>query len=159
MSGRVFTSDILWKIIYIYRKRLRSILKNIFKNHSFSIPEFDLSIGLGGDIESILNYYTIGDPLNLLAVFVPACHTEILFNVLIVARLYLAGIAFFLYCRYHSYESSRILPGAVMIASPVFLPSVTAVLGSSRVGGTFSIPRLYELIYYIKLPIAFMNAS
>ena len=48
---------------------------------------------------------------------------------------------------------------AVMIASPVFLPAVMAVLGSSRVGATFNIPLFYELIYYIKLPIAFMNAS
>ena len=97
-----------------YGEWLRSILKNIFIDHSFSIPEFDLSIGLGGDIVSTLNYYTIGDPLNVLSVFVPARHTEFLFNTLVVVRLYLAGIAFFLYCRYHSYESSQILPGAII---------------------------------------------
>ena len=34
-----------------------------------------------------------------------------------------------------------------------------AVLGSSRVGGRGSVPILYELIYYIKLPISFFNAS
>lgn len=239
---------------------LRNIANNIFVNHSFSIPEFDLSIRFGEDIISTLNFYVLGDPLNLLSIFVPARHTEFLYNALVVLRLYLAGITFYLYCLYHSYESDQILPGVmiyvfsfytiviavlhpyflnpliyfplvllgidkvlkerkpllfigicaisaassfyffymmtvlmviyggiryvqyhsgklkcslvfqelgrfalyyaigVMIAAPIFLPSAAAVLGSSRVG-TGGVAKIYELIYYAKLPIAFMNAS
>lgn len=97
-----------------YGNWLRSIIKNIFVLHSFSIPEYDLSIGLGGDIVTTLNYYVLGDPLNLLAVFVPARFTEFLYTALIILRLYLSGIAFYLYCGYHGYEGDRILPGALI---------------------------------------------
>ena len=244
-----------------YGEYLRELLRNIFVEHTFSLPEYDLSIGMGGDILATLNYYVMGDPLNLLAVFVPAQYTEILYNFLVIARLYLAGIAFYCYCLYHGYETEQILPAsmiyvfsfysivisvlhpfflnpliyfplillgvdkvmrerkpllfilscalaavsnfyffymmtilmflygiiryvqyhveeikclalikelagfilyyviAVLLAAPVFLPSVYAVLGSSRVGGRSSVPAFYEWIYYIKLPIAFMNAS
>lgn len=220
-----------------------------------------MSIGLGGDIVTTLNYYVLGDPLNLLAVFVPVQFTEFLYTVLVIVRLYLSGITFYLYCRYHGYESDRILPGALiyvfsfysiavsimhpfflnpliyfplvllgadkilrerkpllfilacalsavsnfyffymmtilmviycvfryiqyhlkeirlrlllkeiggfaiyyfiamMIAAPVFIPTAIAVLGSGRVGGKANVPILYEMLYYIKLPIAFFNAS
>lgn len=250
-----------FNILAYYGNWLRSILKNIFVLHTFSIPEYDLSIGLGGDIVTTLNYYVLGDPLNLLAVFVPVQFTEFLYCTLVIVRLYLSGISFYLYCRYHCYDSDRILPGtliyvfsfysisvsilhpfflnpliyfplvllgadkimkerkpllfilactlsavsnfyffymmtilmaiycifryvqyhwkemkgilllkeigsfalyylvAIMIAAPVFIPTVLAVLGSSRVGGRDSVPGLYELIYYIKLPISFFNAS
>ncbi len=243
-----------------YGSWLRSILKNIFVNNSFSIPEYDLSIGMGGDIVTTLNYYVLGDPLNLLAVLIPPCYTEFLYNALVVIRLYLSGITFYIYCLYNSYEAERILPGviiyvfsfysittsvlhpyflnpliyfplillgvdkilrerksilfilscalaaisqfyffymmtilmsiygiiryiqynfdrfaimdlikeiakfalyyiiALMIAAPIFGPSIAAILNSERIGET-AVPPVYELIYYIKLPIAFMNAS
>lgn len=265
----VYTGDSLsgdglveaYNFLAYYGEWLRSIFKNFFIEHSFCIPEYDLSIGLGGDIITTLNYYVLGDPLNLLAVFVPMRYTEVLYNALVVLRLYLAGLSFYFYCFYHSYESERILPGAViyvfsfytivisvlhpyflnpliyfpvilagvdkilkerkpmlfiiasavgaacnfyffymmtilmgiygiiryiqlhgkkvrilhlikeagrflvyyciavMLAAPVFIPTALAVLGSSRIGSTETVLKLYELIYYIKLPIAFMNAS
>jgi len=65
----------------------------------FTLPMFDFSIGLGSDVLTVLHYYVIGDPLTLLAVFVPASQTELLYNCLVVLRVYLAGIAFSAYCR------------------------------------------------------------
>lgn len=250
-----------YNFLAYYGEWLRSIFNNFFIEHSFCIPEYDLSIGLGGDIITSLNYYVLGDPLNLLAVFVPMRYTEVLYNALVVLRLYFAGLSFYFYCFYHSYESERILPGAViyvfsfytivisvlhpyflnpliyfpvilvgvdkilkerkpmlfiitsaagaacnfyffymmtilmgiygliryiqlhgkkvrilhlikeagcffvyyciavMLAAPVFMPTALTVLRSSRIGNTETVPKLYELIYYIKLPVAFMNAS
>ena len=52
-----------------------------------------------------------------------------------------------------------ILIVAIMMVAPVFIPSALAVLGSGRAGTSSNISGIYELIYYIKLPIAFMNAS
>ncbi|MBO5055796.1 MAG: YfhO family protein [Lachnospiraceae bacterium] len=265
----VYTGDSLsgdglvqvYNLLAYYGEWLRNIFKNFFIEQSFCIPEYDLSIGLGGDIITTLNFFVLGDPLNLLAVFVPMRYTEVLYNALVILRLYLAGLSFYFYCLYHSYESDRILPGAViyvfsfytivisvlhphflnpliyfpvilvgidkilkerkpllfiissavgavcnfyffymitilmsiygviryiqihgkkvkilhlikelgrflvyyciavMLAAPVFIPTALVVLGSSRIGNTGTVPKLYELIYYIKLPIAFMNAS
>lgn len=48
---------------------------------------------------------------------------------------------------------------ALMIAAPVLAPSIAAILNSDRIGEAVAVPAIYELIYYIKLPIAFLNAS
>lgn len=58
---------------------------------------WDLTIGHGADILTTLQYYVIGDPLNLLSVFVSPEKTEYLYGVLIFLRIYLAGLTFSLY--------------------------------------------------------------
>ena len=243
-----------------YGEYLRTICRNLFVSHTFSFPEFDLSIGLGGSIITTLGYEVLGDPLNFLAVFVSMQNTEYLYVFLVIFRLYLAGIAFCQYCIYHSFDMEQILPGvivyvfsfytivlsvlhpfflnpliylplvllgvdkifrerrpmlfifsctvaavsnfyffymisimvflysvpyfadllvkknwksglemllrlascyaaALMLAAPIFLPMAMAVQSSSRMGGTKQIPFFYEPIYYLKLPIAFVNAG
>ncbi len=76
----------------------REIMHNIFVEHTFEIPMWDFSIGYGSDIVTTLNYYALGDPLNLLSIFVPVKYTEYLYNFLIVLRMYLAGVMFSLFC-------------------------------------------------------------
>ena len=76
----------------------REIIRNIFVHHTFEIPLWDFHIGYGSDILNTLHYYVIGDPLNLLSIAVPSTYTEYLYGILIVIRLYLAGISFSLYC-------------------------------------------------------------
>ena len=53
---------------------------------------WDMHIGYGSDNLTTLHYYVIGDPLTLLSVFVPEKDTEILYELLIFLRIYLAGI-------------------------------------------------------------------
>lgn len=244
-----------------YGRWLRDILSNIFIEHHFSIQNWDMSIGLGADVIATLHYYGIGDPLHLLAVFVPAEYTEILFNCLVLIRLYLAGMSFWAYCRYHKYRNEMILPGAVIYifsfytitlsvlhpfflnpliyfplillgidrlmekgkpvvfigscvlaayanfyffymmsvlmflygvirylalfgakrsvrhllcmltkfvccylgavaaALPVLLPSAAVVLSGERTGAGVNVPLFYEPVYYLKLILAFVNAS
>lgn len=245
-----------------YGHWLRQILKNLFVDHVWSIPNFDLSLGFGEDIITTLSYYVLGEPWNLLAVFFHSQNTEILYNILVIIRLYIAGIAFFKYCLYRGYDVTRILPGsiiyvfsaytiivsvlhpfflnpliyfpmillgidkvykerrptlfifscalaaidnfyffymlsilmffygiigyfeykknqmkistiikkifefiiyyliAVLLAAPIFLPSIISILSSSgRIGMKREIPILYESIYYLKFPLAFINAS
>ncbi len=81
-----------------YGNYLREILKSIFVEHQPALPMWDMHIGYGSDILTTLHYYVIGDPLTLLAVFVPEEKTEILYEILIFLRLYLAGLAFSGYC-------------------------------------------------------------
>ena len=94
---------------------LRDIFRNLFANHSLNIPTYSFGLGYGGDIVQILHYYTIGDPLNLLSVFVPAKYTIFLFHFLIIVRLYLAGLAFSKMCFYfrRNRQSCYVLAGVL----------------------------------------------
>ncbi len=114
-SGRT----LLWKtdgweqhstaLVY-YGRYLRSIVKNLIFEHRLAIPEWDYTIGEGGDILNTLHYYVIGDPLNFLSVFVPSSLTHHLYSALMVLRLYLSGIAFSFLC----FNTSRKNPWAVL---------------------------------------------
>ncbi len=250
-----------YNALVYYGKWLRTICKNIFIDHKFSIPTWDTSIGLGGDVIATLNFYVIGDPLNIIAVFVPEQFTEILYNILVIVRLYLAGLTFIIYCSHHGYGENNILCGTLIyvfsfysivvsvlhpffinpliyfplillgidyilerknvivymlscalaaasnfyffymlsvfmviyaiiryvgmygktkpisfllktigtcilfyllalgIAAPLLIPSAHAVINGARLNGDVYVPLLYESVYYVKLGIAFVNAS
>jgi uncharacterized membrane protein YfhO len=91
---------------------LRRVFFHFIGTGDLVFPMFDFSIGLGADILGTLHYYSIGDPLNLLAVFVPLKHMEFLYVFLIFLRLYLAGLTFIVYCRYLGKSRSACLCGA-----------------------------------------------
>lgn len=97
-----------------YGTWLRDIIRNILFEHTFSIPLWDFSLGTGSDILTTLNYYVIGEPLNLLSVFVPARYTEYLYDFLIILRLYFAGLAFMQFCRVMGRKGNGIIAGAVI---------------------------------------------
>lgn len=88
-----------YRALVYYGRYLRSIIQNIFIYHNFTIPAWDFSIGEGSDILITLHYYVIGDPLNLTAALVPTRYMWILYEFLILFRLYLAGLSFSLLCR------------------------------------------------------------
>ena len=62
--------------------------------HRFHIPEWDFNIGEGNDILVTLHYYVIGDPFAVLSVLVPTRFMYVYYDIMILLRLYLAGIAF-----------------------------------------------------------------
>ena len=57
---------------------------------NFCFPLYDLSIGLGEDIIGALNYYGVGDPLNLLAIFINSQNCAYIFTFMFFLRLWLA---------------------------------------------------------------------
>ena len=74
-----------------------------------------MQIGLGSDVLTTLHYYVIGDPLNLLSVFVPdEKYMELFYNTMVLVRIYLAGLAFSAYCRYHGQKPYSTLLGAMV---------------------------------------------
>ena len=99
-----------------YGEYLRNIIRNLIENQSLVVPTYDFSIGYGADIFNTLQYYVIGDPLNLLAAFAPRQYTEILFQALVIVRIYLAGITFSVFARSRGNDYSAILAGL-----PVYL--------------------------------------
>ena len=118
-SGKsfVWSSDGLrqhYSSLAYYGNYLRSILKNLFVDHTFEIPMWDLHIGYGSDILTALNYYVMGDPVNLLSVFVPERYTEYLYGFLVFLRIYLAGIAFSRYCFFHKNRQLPVLLGTMI---------------------------------------------
>ncbi len=81
-----------------YGRWLREIWRILLEQHRLVIPEYSFHLGLGSNIIRTLHYYVIGDPLNILSAFVPEGYTYQLYRALIIARVYLAGAAFSLYC-------------------------------------------------------------
>lgn len=98
-----------------YGQWLRNIVSNIFHG-KFTIPTFSFSLGFGADVISTLNWFCVGDPLNLFSVFVPKECSYVLFVVLAVIRLYLMGIAFIVFCRKKTFFNASVVFGALAYA-------------------------------------------
>ena len=130
-----------------YGQWLRDIFRELFVSHRLEIRNFDFSIGMGSDVVTSLNYYAIGDPLNLLSVFVPREYTGYLYTALTILRYYLAGAAFSLYCFERKIKNSAgILAGALLYAFSVF----------SVVAGTMHPFFINPMIY---MPLLFLGTE
>ncbi|MDE7297239.1 MAG: YfhO family protein [Lachnospiraceae bacterium] len=106
-----------YKGLLYYSKWLREIVSNLFVRHTLRIPTWSFSIGYGSDILTTLHYYAIGDPLNLFSVFIPEGLMLSFYELLILLRIYLAGLAFSYYCFYRGVANRRaVLAGAFAYA-------------------------------------------
>ena len=103
-------------IFAYYGEYLRTILRNIFIEHTFVIPMFDFSVGMGNDIVSTLNYYGVGDPLNLLSAFVPVKYSEYMYCFVAVLRMYLSGLTFAVYMLHRKSDKIAVVMGAFAYA-------------------------------------------
>lgn len=100
-----------------YSKWLREIFTNLFVEHTLRIPTWSFSIGYGSDILTTLHYYAIGDPLNLFSAIIPEELMLNFYELLILVRIYLAGLAFSYYCFYRGISSRpAVLAGAFAYA-------------------------------------------
>ena len=144
-----------------YGKYLRNVLKTLVIDHKLSLPMWDMHIGYGSDILTTLHYYVIGDPLTLLSVFVPEKNTEILYELLIFLRIYLAGIAFSIYCFYRKNPKQ-----ATFLGSLVYIFAGWTIYASMK-HPYFSNPMIYlplvlmgiEKVYKKEKPYLFIWAT
>jgi uncharacterized membrane protein YfhO len=102
-TGRTFISQgdgILqhYPALIYYAEYLRSIVRSLFLDHQLIVPNWDFSIGEGSDILATLHYYVIGDPFAFFSVFIPTRYMYLYYELIILLRLYLAGIAFSCLC-------------------------------------------------------------
>lgn len=95
-----------------YGEALREFFRNLLAGHP-KLVMWDMSLGYGADILSTLNYYAIGDPLNLLYGFVSPKNTETMYDFMILLRMYLAGITFIIYARKMKKRSYGTVIGAL----------------------------------------------
>ena len=96
------------KAVAYYSKWMRGYIYHIIHDHSFSAQTLSFGMGYGSDIYTTLQYYAIGDILNLPAALVKTEHIYIFIQVTTVLRAYLAGIAISLYLKYIKPEFSWI---------------------------------------------------
>ena len=96
-----------------YGEALREFFRNLLAGHP-KLVMWDMSLGYGADILSTLNYYAIGDPLNLLYGFVSPKNTETMYDFMILLRMYLAGIMFIMYARKMKKRSYGTVIGALV---------------------------------------------
>ena len=96
-----------------YGEALREFFRNLLAGHP-KLVMWDMSLGYGADILSTLNYYAIGDPLNLLYGFVSPKNTETMYDFMILLRMYLAGITFIMYARKMNKRSYGTVIGALV---------------------------------------------
>ncbi len=125
---------------------LQNFFTNLFHGN-FSLPLYDLSIGLGEDIIGALNYYGFGDPLNLLAIFVTEQNSAYLFTFMFFLRLYMAGLTFQKYCLFMKMDKVASIFGALCYTFS----------GFAIVGGTCYIEWLAVLIYFPLILIGVEN--
>lgn len=100
-----------------YRRWLREIIQTLLVEHRFEVQLWDIHIGMGSDVLTTLHYYVIGDPLNLLSVFVSdESKMEVFYDGMILFRIYLAGLSFAAYCRFHQQRPYATLLGSLVYA-------------------------------------------
>lgn len=100
----------------VYLGRYYREIASGFLRGDFVIPMFDFSLGMGEDIITTLNFYGLGDPLTLLAAFVPEEKTEYLYDFLVIFRMYLAGLSFSCFCREKGKSWGCTFIGAIIYA-------------------------------------------
>ena len=93
---------------------MKRFFYSLFIEHRFYIPTFDLSLGLGNNISGTLNFYGFGDILFILVPLIPLEYMESFYTFMGIFRLYLMGIAFYLYAKHHGFKDDNILAGALV---------------------------------------------
>ena len=86
----------------------RTALRTLLTEHQLVLPQWNFSLGYGGDILTTLHYYVIGDPLDLLSIACPTRYAVYLYSFLSLFRLYLAGLGFGAFCRYKKQGAPRL---------------------------------------------------
>ena len=107
---------------------IRRLLGNIFINHTFALPSWDMSIGMGSDalitFPSVAN--PLADPFCWISALVPAKAAEYVLTAVIFLKLYLSGLAFSYFCHL------RKLPvNSTVAAAMVYVFSSVTYMGLS----------------------------
>ena len=93
----------------------KEIVKNIFVNKQFLIPQWRFVIGEGSDILQTFHYYGLGDILNIFSVFVKEDKLYLFYDISIFIRMFLSGIVFSELCFYISNkDDNSILIGSLL---------------------------------------------
>ncbi|MBR3316259.1 MAG: YfhO family protein [Atopobiaceae bacterium] len=93
---------------------LRGIASNLFAGRGLQVPLWEWCMGYGVDVPTTFDVFL--DPLNLVSAVTPEVLSEWVFSLLVVLRLYLAGLAFAFYCRTRGESKTGTVLGALLYA-------------------------------------------
>ena len=93
---------------------IRGIFGSLFSGQGFNVPLWAWNSGYGADVLTTFDVFL--DPLNLVSAIVPAKLSEWVFQLLVVVRMYLAGLAFVFYCRTRGENRTGTVLGALVYA-------------------------------------------
>ena len=119
ISGR----EIIWNIdglgqyypFFIYEGEwLRSIVSGLFSGQGLHVPLWEWCSGYGADVPTTFDVFF--DPLNLVSAITPPALSEWVFQLLILLRLYLSGLAFTFYGKTRGENKTGIVVGALLYA-------------------------------------------
>lgn len=91
----------------------RTIVRNIFISHKFSVPLWNAAIGYGADVPTTFAAY-LWDPFNWISFVIPSRYAEIGYAVMITAKFYACGIAFSVFARSRKHSDYAVLCGAAI---------------------------------------------
>ena len=102
---------------FIYTgKWIRQLFNNLFVAHVFELPMWDMSIGMGSDslivFSSVAN--PLGDPVYWISAFIPYKAAEPAFDLTIIIKMYLSGLAFAYYSHCRKMPVSGTVTGALV---------------------------------------------
>lgn len=108
--------------LQFYSNWLQQIARNLLFKHRLEVPLWSFSIGYGSDIITTLHYYVIGDPLCLFSVFVPDRYMVHFYDIMVLFRMYLAGLSFSMYCFYKKRtDKIAVLTGTVLYTFSTYI--------------------------------------
>lgn len=106
-----------FSILYDFNEMIR----NFIKNPSSGFQDWSWSIAYGSDVIGAYSYYVIGDPFSYLSLLFPLNKLEFAYNLLIVIRLYCAGLAFIYYSRRMGFSNYGGILGSISYAFSGFI--------------------------------------
>lgn len=110
------SADGLWQQ-YTYFVSSGNVVRNfftkLFRDHVFEYPMWDMTIGMGSD--SNITYNPFAFPLLcIVSALVPAKYSEYVFDLIVIFRLYLSGLAFISFANEKGYKDMNAVAGAMV---------------------------------------------
>ena len=91
------------------------------KNAKDGISTFSWNLGLGLDKIGQLSYYIFGDPFAYLSLLSPIKYLKYTYSILVIVRIYFAGLSFIAYCNYHNKSRFATLIGTLIYTFSGFI--------------------------------------
>ena len=106
-----------YSILYNFNETIR----NFIKNPGEGFQEWSWSVGYGNDLIATYSYYVLGDLFDYISLLFPLNKLELVFNLLIVIRVYFVGIVFILYAKKMGFSKYSSILGSISYAFSGFI--------------------------------------